>query len=91
MSALVAVLRHRRRWLVAAAVLVAAYAAVGFLVAPGIVRRQIEKRLGAALHRPVSVAEVRLNPFALSVTIVGFQVRDRDGSPFAAFDRLYVN
>jgi hypothetical protein len=91
MTALVAVLRRRWRWLAAAAILIAAYAALGFLIAPGIVRRQIEERLGAALHRPVTVAEVRLNPFALSVTILGFQAKDRDGSPFVAFDRLYVN
>jgi hypothetical protein len=37
------------------------------------------------------VAELRLNPFALSVTVRGFQVKDPDGSPFVAFDRLYVN
>jgi hypothetical protein len=91
MSALVSVLRRRWRWLAAVAILVAAYAVLGFLIAPGFVRRQLEQRLGATLHRSVSVAEVRLNPFALSVTILGFQAKDPDGSPFIAFDRLYVN
>jgi len=55
------------------------------------VRRQLEQRLGSALHRQVTVSKVRMNPFTLSINIQGFEVKDRDGSPFASFDRLYVN
>ncbi len=91
MRALAAFVRRRRAWLVAAAGAVVVYGALGFLVAPGIVRRQIEERVGKALHRPVTVARVRINPFALSVDIQGFSVKDRDGAPFAGFDELYVD
>jgi hypothetical protein len=56
-----------------------------------VLHRQLERRLGAALHREVTVQRVRANPFALSVTIDGLLVKDRDGSPFISWDHLYVN
>ena len=79
-----------RRWLIAVAVLLAVYAGAGFLLAPWILHRQLERRLGAALHREVSVERVRVNPFALSVTIDGLLVKERDGSPFVSWQRLYL-
>lgn len=91
MHRLAALVRRKRNLLLAAVLAVAAYAGFGFLIAPGIVRGQLEQRLAAALHRDVKVARVRLNPFALSVTIEGLAVADRDGAPFLAFDRLHVN
>jgi hypothetical protein len=63
----------------------------GFLILPLIVRRQLEKRLTAALHRETTIARVRTNPYALSVTIDGLLVKDRDGTPFVSWDRLHVN
>ncbi|MGA8891447.1 MAG: DUF748 domain-containing protein [Anaeromyxobacteraceae bacterium] len=70
---------------------VALYAILGFLVAPGIVKGQILKHVGALTERPVSVEKVRVNPFALSLTVEGFLVKDRDGTRLASLDRLYVN
>jgi len=81
----------RRRWLFALAIFLFVYATVGFILLPWIVHRQLEKRLATALHRNVSIAKVRMNPFALSVTIDGLRVDDPDGSTFLSWDRLYVN
>ena len=61
------------------------------LALPWIVRRQLEKRLTAALHRETTIQRVRTNPYALSVTIDGLLVKAQDGSPFLSWDRLYVN
>jgi hypothetical protein len=72
-------------------VAVAAYALLGFVLAPRLIRPHLERRLGAVLHRPVAIARLRMNPFALSVTVEGFRVTDRDGSPFVSWDSLYVN
>jgi uncharacterized protein involved in outer membrane biogenesis len=83
----------RRRWLrrgAIAASVVAGYAVLGFLVAPPILRRTLVERASAALHREVSVARVRLNPFALSVTVEGLTVVHPGGVPFVAWDSLYV-
>ncbi len=81
---------RRRRWLIAGAGLLAVYTAAGFILFPWVLHRQLERRLGAALHREVSVQRVRANPFTLSVTIDGLLVKDPDGSPFIAWDRLFV-
>src|SRR5262249_59110322 len=81
----------RRRLLIVLAALLVLYTVFGFLILPLIVRRQLEKRLTAALHRQTTIARVRTNPYALSVTIDGLLVKASDGSPFLSWDRLYVN
>ncbi len=83
--------RRRQRLLIALAALLVLYTVFGFLILPLIVRRQLEKRLTAALHRETTVTRVRTNPYALSVTIDGLLVKEPDGSPFLSWDRLYVN
>jgi len=83
---------RRARWITGVAIgLIALYGALGFWVAPGIVRDQLITRLSAALDRPVTLTEVRLNPYALSATFTGFAVTERDGRTIVAFDELYAN
>jgi hypothetical protein len=74
-------LRRARRVAASAVVLLALYGALGFWVAPGIVREQIVTRLSEALDRPVTLDAVRINPYALSLTLSGFALSGRDGSP----------
>ena len=83
--------RRQRRLLIILASLLVLYTVFGFLILPLIVRRQLEKRLTAALHRETTIERVRTNPYALSVTIDGLLVKAADGSPFLSWDRLYVN
>lgn len=82
--------RRWRRWLAAAAVAVLAYALLGFLAAPRLLRSAIQERGTAALHREVRVAEVRVNPFTLAVTVLGLEVKDLDAPRLAGWDALYV-
>jgi hypothetical protein len=68
------------------------YAVLGFLVAPPIVRSQLERRLSTLLNRPVSVERVRINPFALSMRIDTLAVKERDQAADAAgFHQLFVD
>ena len=67
------------------------YTLVGFILFPWVLHRELEKRLSATLHREVTIQKVRANPFSLSVTISGFLVKDRDGSPFISWERLFVD
>ena len=76
-------------WIVGA---VALYAALGFLVAPPLVRYQLESALGEQLGRKVTVEAVRINPFALSGSIHDFALKEPDGRADAAgFEDLSVN
>jgi hypothetical protein len=89
-------LQRRRRWprrvARGGAVGLTLFAILGFFVAPPIARRVAEKQLADVLGRRVSIARLRINPFALSVTVEGFQIYEPDGTtPFAGFRRLYVN
>jgi uncharacterized protein involved in outer membrane biogenesis len=65
---------------------------LGFLVLPPLVKSLLIEKLGEALHRPVSVANVSINPFALSLQIDGVAILERGGGEaVASFDSLYVN
>ncbi|HXR07483.1 MAG TPA: DUF748 domain-containing protein, partial [Candidatus Acidoferrum sp.] len=66
------------------------YSVLGFLVAPAVVKSQLLKRLPVMLGRPVAVAAVRINPYALSLTIRGLAVNEKNGAPFAGFDEFYA-
>src|SRR5262245_9570444 len=50
-------LSRPRRWLILLAAAVALWAVLGFLVAPPILRSQLETRLREATHRPASVEQ----------------------------------
>ena len=83
-------LRWRRR-LLAAAGLLLAYALLGFFAVPALLEAKLPARLGQLLGREVQLQRARANPFTLSVTLEGFEVKDRDGSAFLGWERLYVN
>ena len=71
---------------------VAAYAVIGFLILPPIVKSKLEQELSRVLHREVTVQAVRANPFMPSLTVRGLAVRERTGDAlFAGFEELYVN
>ncbi|BDG09431.1 DUF748 domain-containing protein [Anaeromyxobacter paludicola] len=74
----------------ALSLLLALYAALGFLLAPRLLRSAILKQGSAALKREVRVGRVEVNPFALSVRIRDLEVRDHGGEPLAGWGSLYV-
>jgi hypothetical protein len=81
---------RRNLWIGAG--LLAAYTVAGFFVAPAIVKAQLEKRATAALGRTVTVGKVRVNPFAISLTLENFDVRLKEGTgSFLGWSRLYLN
>lgn len=82
---------RRRRWLIAAGTLFALYSAFGFFLAPRLLKTKLEQALAEATHRPVSLARVRVNPLVPSVTVDGLVLRARNGAPWIACDRIYVN
>jgi Domain of Unknown Function (DUF748) len=91
-SVMSTLLRQRPpRWLMVIASVAALYTVFGFLILPRIIRSEMESRLPALLHRPVTVRQVLFNPYAMSITIRGFLVKEPDGSPLLAFEELYVD
>src|ERR1043166_4794207 len=78
-------------WLRRAGWALLAYAVVGFLILPPIVRAVAAKQLAKQLDREVSIQKLRLNPFALSATVRGLLIKDKDGEPFVSWDEVHVN
>jgi len=74
-----------------AAVVLGCYTVLGFLVLPPIVRVIAVKQLSKHLSRPVTIQTVRLNPYALSATIRGLLIQDKDGAPLLSWDEVYLN
>jgi hypothetical protein len=71
---------------------IALVAVLGFLVAPPIVRHQLQKVLSEQLHREVTIEQVRINPFALSASVRHLAVKEHDGAANVfGFDELSVN
>src|ERR1051326_8468219 len=79
------------RWTTGFGIALLVYALVGFFLLPGIIQRQILKRLPAITQRAVAVQQVRVNPFALSLTIRGFSLKEPNGDVFCSFEQLYAN
>src|ERR1051325_2307493 len=74
--------RRMRRWVMALAL----YSITGFLIAPAILKWQLVKQLPKFTRRQAAIRQVRMNPFALSLTIRGLALTETNGEPFAAFD-----
>lgn len=80
--------RLMRRGLVATVLFLLVVGVLGFLVAPDLLRTQIEQRAGAALARKVQIGQVHLNPYTLRLQLDGVHIADADGqSPFVDIDR----
>ena len=67
------------------------YSLVGFLVIPYVVKQYVVPAVAEKIQRPVVVREVALNPFALSLTIDGLEVREPDQTPILGFEQFFVN
>jgi uncharacterized protein involved in outer membrane biogenesis len=72
--------------------LTAVYAATGFFAVPMILEKLLPQKLSAALNRPTTISRIHLNPFALSFSVEGFDMKDKNAAdPFVFFDRLFVD
>ncbi len=73
-------------------VVVLAIGVLGVFVLPPLVKAILVSQLGDALHRPVSIEQVSINPYALSLQIDGLAIQEKGGGEtVAGFASLYVN
>ena len=82
---------RQRKLIVWSLALWVAYTVIGFLILPPIIRSVAAHQLTKQLDREVSIQKVKLNPFALSATVRGLLIKDKDGQPFVSWDEVYVN
>ncbi|MFC1896928.1 DUF748 domain-containing protein, partial [Thermodesulfobacteriota bacterium] len=71
--------------------LVITYTLVGFFLAPYLIKRQVKRFAQKSLKCLVVMEEVRVNPYALTLDIRNFDLKERDGSPLLAFKAFFIN
>ncbi|UCE72023.1 MAG: DUF748 domain-containing protein, partial [Nitrospiraceae bacterium] len=75
-----------------AVVTVVAYSFIGFLIAPIVMKMVMSTKLSETLNRHVTIEDIDLNPYTLSINITGFTVRDQDDKKiFASVGEFYSN
>jgi hypothetical protein len=83
--------RRMKLWAGLLTLLVVLYALAGFFLLPGMLRDRAVESLSKLTGRPVSIRELRINPFSLSVTLRGFAIPDSSGEKCVGFEELYLN
>lgn len=80
--------RRKRFWVV---VLFLLYTLLGFFLAPWVLKNSIVDFIKDDLGREASIEKVEVNPFVLNLKIIGFDLKDTDGTRIAAFDQFHTN
>ena len=84
--------RKQKKILAVSVGCIAFYTLLGFLIIPMILIRVVPDKMAEQLNRPVTIEKIRLNPYALSLTVVNLDIRDGDGAgPFVSLNELYAN
>ncbi|MCG3149182.1 MAG: hypothetical protein PCFJNLEI_02642 [Verrucomicrobiae bacterium] len=69
------------------------YVLFGFFGAPRLLKFVVLWQLPKQIGRPVTLQNVRVNPFTMSVALQGFGITEKnaDGKPFVSWDEVFVN
>ncbi len=81
----------RSKAFIIVAILIALYTIAGFVLMPFLIERYLPQTLSQRLDCEVSLEQVKINPYTLSLEATAFQINEPDGIAIAGFQRLYVN
>jgi hypothetical protein len=71
---------------------IAVYSLLGFFVVPLALKPLLTDKLSEVTSREVSIEKIRVNPFALSITLRNLKINKLDDSePLGTFSELYAN
>ncbi|TFH28696.1 MAG: hypothetical protein E4H00_08325, partial [Myxococcales bacterium] len=71
--------------------LVLSYAVIGFWIVPAVLRAKVPPLLTETLGRKVTVDAIRLDPFALSLSLRGLRISEADDGDFVSVREIFVN
>lgn len=69
----------------------ALYAAAGFLLAPALLKSNIQAYVAETTGRSLQIERLAINPFTLEAEINNLDLRDQDNTLLLGIDRLYGN
>jgi len=68
------------------------FSIIGFFIAPPVVKSVLVKKLSENLHRQVSIGQIRVNPYSLSISLKNILIKDRAKTEtFVSLDELFIN
>jgi hypothetical protein len=73
------------------AILLVLYTLTGFFLGPFIIERYVPSMLSQRLNSQVTLEQVKINPYSLTLEARDFRINEPSGSAIAGFKRLYVN
>jgi uncharacterized protein DUF748 len=83
---------RKKKITIIAGVILILYSLIGFIAIPLILESILPDKLSEALNRPVSISNIRLNPFTLTAAVEGLNIKAKNTTdPFVSFDELFVN
>ena len=86
------VVSRKFKWLIGVPLgLIVVHAAAGFLLLPYLIKQQLIDQFDKRFGRDLAIENVRVNPYALTLTITNFSLSDPDGKVFLSFDEFYGN
>ncbi len=67
------------------------YSLLGFLIIPAVLSSQIPGLIKQHIKREAHVGDIHFNPFSMELSVLNFELKNKDGSLFSSFEQLYVN
>jgi uncharacterized protein involved in outer membrane biogenesis len=81
-----------KKWIIGAVVFFVLFTVIGFFVVPPILKSYLLETLSKTLNRQVALADISLNPYTLTLTLRGFEIKEpQSEKTFASFDECVVN
>jgi uncharacterized protein involved in outer membrane biogenesis len=85
-------IKYLKKIAIWSSIILAIYTICGFFILPPILKSVSVKKLKENLNRDVTIQDIKINPYKLSISIKGLVVKEPDGSKdFVSFDELYLN
>ncbi len=81
-----------RKGLIAGVAAFVVYTLFGYLALPPILESVLSKSLSQTLHRKVTIRDIRVNPFELSISVRGLAISERDSSgTWVSAEEVFAN
>jgi len=83
---------HAKKILIGLLIFFVVFTITGFFVLPPVLKSILTKELSQNLHREVTIGQIKINPYTLSVTVRGLLIKDRSSAEtFVSCDELFLN
>ena len=83
---------HFKKILIGLILFFVAFTLVGFFGLPPILKSILTKQLSENLHRSVTINQIKINPYALSIAVRGLTVKEKESSEtFLSCEEIFLN